>query len=189
MCDIECSDDGGEGWYGDTQGRSLKLMREARNGEQASLKRNKGEKRTTKPEPIYIYPESFLILLMGPDLGVVSKGSTRRVQRGVMACYDPGPYHQFSAIFSHFISRSQSLVPHSFPYAPLGPPPNHLTSHLMDHLTILQSTITCHRSAVRSLWPRHHLSLYGLPAHDTLFLDRQLMMELYLELTHHDTPY
>ena len=59
----------------------------------------------------------------------------------------------------------------------------------MDHLTILQSTITCHHSAVRSIPPHYHLSLYGLPAHDTLFLDRQLMMELYLELTRHDLPY
>jgi len=83
--DVERSDDGGEGWYGDTRGQSLKLMREARNGERASLKRNKGEKRTTKPEPIYIYPESFLILLMGPDLGAVGEGSARHVQRGAMA--------------------------------------------------------------------------------------------------------
>jgi len=60
-------------------------MREARNGEQASLKRNKGEKRTTKPKPIYIYPESFLILLMGPDLGAVGEGSARHVQHGAMA--------------------------------------------------------------------------------------------------------
>jgi len=65
-------------------------------------------------------------------------------------CYNPGPYHQFSLIFRHFILRSRSLVPHSFPYAPLGPPPNHLTSHLMNHLTIPQSDITCHHSAVRS---------------------------------------
>jgi len=35
----------------------------------------------------------------------------------------------------------------------------------------------------------HHLTLYGLPAHDVLFLDRQLMMELYLELPCHDKPY
>jgi len=35
----------------------------------------------------------------------------------------------------------------------------------------------------------HHLTLYGLPAHDALFLDRQLMMELYLELPCHDEPY
>jgi len=59
----------------------------------------------------------------------------------------------------------------------------------MDHLTIPQSTITCHHSAVRSTPQRHHLTLYGLPAHDALFLDRQLMMELYLEPPHHDLPY
>jgi len=104
-------------------------------------------------------------------------------------CYDPGPYHQFSLIFHHLFLHSQSLVPHSFPYAPLGPPPNHLTSHLMDHLTIPQSDITCHHSTVRSTPQHHHLTLYGLPAHDALFLDCQLMMELYLELPRHDTPY
>jgi len=49
-----------------------------------------------------------------------------------------------------FILHSQSLVYHSFPHMLLGPPPNHLTSHLMDHLTIPQSSITCHHSAVRS---------------------------------------
>ena len=95
-------------------------------------------------------------------------------------------------IFSHFppfILRSRSLVPHSFPHAPLRPPPNHLTSHLMDYLTIPQSTITCHHSAVRSTPQYHHLTPYGLPAHDALFLDCQLMMELYLELPCHDTPY
>src|ERR1700704_4751096 len=91
--------------------------------------------------------------------------------------------------FLSFISRSRSLIPHSFPYAPLGPTPNHLTSHLMDHLIIPQSTITCHHSAVCSIPQNHHLSLYGLPAHDMLFLVRQLMMELYLELTCHDAPY
>ena len=71
----------------------------------------------------------------------------------------------FFRYFPPFILRSQSLVPHSFPYAPLGPPPNHLTSHLMDHLTIPQSDITCHHSAVRSTPQHHHLTLYGLPAH------------------------
>jgi len=35
----------------------------------------------------------------------------------------------------------------------------------------------------------HHLTLYGLPAHDVLFLDCQLMMELYLELPCHDASY
>jgi len=95
----------------------------------------------------------------------------------------------FFLYFPPFYSRSQLLVLHSFPYAPLGPPPNHLTSHLMDHLTIPQSTITCHHSAVRSILQHHHLSFFDLPAHDALFLDCQLMMELYLELTCHDAPY
>jgi len=104
-------------------------------------------------------------------------------------CYDPGPIPLFSAIFPPFILRSQPLAPHSFPYAPLGPPPNHLISHLMDHLTIPQSTITCHHSAVRSTPQHHHLPLYGLTAHDALFLDRQLMMELYLEPPYHDALY
>ena len=99
------------------------------------------------------------------------------------------PTPQFSSIFCHFILHSRSLIPHLFPHAPLGPSPNHLTSHLMDHLTIPQSTITCHHSAVRSIPQHHHLSSYGLPAHDTLFLDHQLMMELYLELPCHDVPY
>jgi len=59
----------------------------------------------------------------------------------------------------------------------------------MDHLTILQSTITCHHSAVCSIAQHHHLSFSELPAHDTLFLDCQLMMELYLELPRRDEPY
>jgi len=104
-------------------------------------------------------------------------------------CYDPGPYHQFSAIFRHLFLRSQSLVPHSFPHAPLGPPPNHLTSHLMNHLTIPQSDITCHHSAVRSTPQYHHLTPYELPAHCYVMIDHQLMMELYLELPAHDEPY
>ena len=89
---------------------------------------------------------------------------------GRASCYDPGPHPQFSAIFHQFISRSRSLVPHSFPHAPLGPPPNHLTSHLMDHLTNPQSTITCHHSAVRSTPQYHHLTLFDLPAHDGAIL-------------------
>ena len=86
----------------------------------------------------------------------------------------------FFAIFAHFILRSWSLVPHSFPYAPLGPPPNHLTSHLMDHLTIPQSDITCHHSAVCSILQYHHLTLLWVaslwcatlrpPAHDGAIL-------------------
>ena len=104
-------------------------------------------------------------------------------------CYNPGPYHQFSAIFHHLFLHSQSLVPHSFPYVPLGLPPNHLTSHLMDHLTIPQSDITCHHSAVRSTPQHHYLTLYGLPAHCHVMMNRQLMMELYLELPAHDEPY
>ena len=96
-----------------------------------------------------------------------------------------GPYPNFPP----FISRSQSLVPHSFPHAPLGLSPNHLTSHLIDHMTNPQSTITCHHSAVRSIMTYPHSTLFGLPAHDGLFLDRQLMMELYLELPRHDKPY
>ena len=104
-------------------------------------------------------------------------------------CYDPGPYHQFSAIFHRLFLRSRSLIPHLFPHAPLGPPSNHLTSHLMDHLTIPQSDITCHHSAVHSTPQYHHLTHYGLPAHCHVMIDRQLMMELYLELPAHDEPY
>jgi len=59
----------------------------------------------------------------------------------------------------------------------------------MDHLTILQSDITCHHSAVCSTPQYHHLTLYGLPAHCHIMMDRQLMMELYLELPAHDEPY
>jgi len=88
--------------------------------------------------------------------------------------------------FPPFILRSWSLVPHSFPHAPLGPLSNHLTSHLMDHMTNPQSTITCHHSAVRSIMTCPHLTLFDLPAHDGLFLDCQLMMELYLEPPRHD---
>jgi len=100
-----------------------------------------------------------------------------------------GPTTNFPHFPPLFISRSRSLVPHSFPYAPLGPPPNHLTSHLMDHLTTPQSTITCHHSAVRSILPRHHLTLSGLPAHDAPLRSRQLMMELYLGPPRHDVLY
>jgi len=71
----------------------------------------------------------------------------------------------FSAIFHHLFCTLSHSFPHSFPHAPLGPPPNHLTSHLMDHLTIPQSDITCHHSAVRSIPQHYHLTLYGLPAH------------------------
>jgi len=84
---------------------------------------------------------------------------------GRASCYDPEPYPQFSAIFHHFILHSRSLVPHLFPHMPLGPPPNHLTSHLIDHLTIPQSTITCHHFTVRSIPQYHHLPSSGLPAH------------------------
>ena len=92
-------------------------------------------------------------------------------------------------IFHHFISHFRSLVPYSFPHAPLGPSPNHLTSHLIDHMTNPQSTITCHHSAVRSIMTCHHLTLYGLPAHDAPLRSCQLMMELYLELPRHGEPY
>jgi len=113
--------------------------------------------------------------------GIRSAGEGGNVRD--IRCYDPGPYHQFSLIFHHFILRSQSLVPHLFPYAPLGPPPNHLKSHLMDHLTIPQSDITCHHSTVCSTPQHHHLTHYGLLAHC------HVMMELYLELPTHDEPY
>ena len=95
----------------------------------------------------------------------------------------------FPPFFRHFYLHSQSLVPHLFPHTPLGPPPDHLTSHLMDHLTIPQSTITCHHSAVCSIPQHHYLSFSGLPAHDAPLCSCQLMMELYLELPHHDKPY
>ena len=70
---------------GDVRGRRLDLMRITKNGERANLRRNKREKRTPNPEPFYIQPESFLILLMVPDLGAVGEGSAGRVQRGAMA--------------------------------------------------------------------------------------------------------
>ena len=59
----------------------------------------------------------------------------------------------------------------------------------MDHLTIPQSDITCHHSAVRSTPQYSYLTLYGLPAHCHVMIDRQLMMELYFELPAHDEPY
>jgi len=122
------------------------------------------------------------------DLGIWEDFNIPKLHGLLHYCYDPGPYHQFSAIFPPFILCSQSLIPHSFPYVPLGPPPNHLTSHLMDHLTIPQSDITCHHSAVCSTLQHHHLTLYGLPAHYHIMMDCQLMMELYLELLAHDEP-
>jgi len=89
-------------------------------------------------------------------------------------------------IFHHFISRSRSLAPYSFPHALLGPSPNHLTSHLIDHMTNPQSTITCHHSAVCSIMTCPYSILFGLPAHDAPLRSCQLMMELYLELPRHD---
>jgi len=59
----------------------------------------------------------------------------------------------------------------------------------MDHMTNLQSTITCHHSAVRSIMMCSHLTLFDLPAHDAPLRSCQLMMELYLELPRHDEPY
>jgi len=96
------------------------------------------------------------------------------------------PYLNFP-LFSTILFRAlghSSLT--RFPHAPLGPSPNHLTSHLIDHMTNPQSTITCHHSAVRSIMTCPHLTLFDLPAHDGLFLDCQLMMELYLEPPRHD---
>jgi len=121
-------------------------------------------------------------------------------QEMLQNCFQQAPYmgsnllrswtpFQFSAIFYHFIPCSWSLVLHSFPHVLLGSPPNHLTSHLMDHLTIPQSDITCHHSAVRSILQHHHLSFSELPAHDAPLRSHQLMMELYLELPCHDLPY
>jgi len=97
-----------------------------------------------------------------------------------------GPYLNFPLFSTIFISRSRSLVPHSFPHAPLGPSPNYLTSHLMNHLTNPQSNDDIPQSAVRSIMTCHHLTLFDLPAHDGLFLDCQLMMEPYLEPPRHD---
>ena len=96
-----------------------------------------------------------------------------------------GPTTNF-LYFPPFISRSRSLIPYSFPHTPLGPLPNHLTSHLMDPMTNPQSTITCHHSAVRSIMTCPHLTFSGLPAHDAPLCSCQLMMELYLELPRHD---
>jgi len=102
-------------------------------------------------------------------------------------CYDPGPLPQFSAIFHHLFRTLGYLFPHSFPHAPLGPSPNHLTSHLIDPMTNPQSTITCHHSAVRSIMTCPHLTLSGLPAHDAPLRSCQLMMRLYLEPPRHDS--
>ena len=68
--------------------------------------------------------------------------------------------------FTHFILHSWSLISYSFPHAPLGPSPNHLTSHLMDYLTIPQSDITCHHSAVLLFNPLWIAS--SLPHHDEI---------------------
>jgi len=61
------------------------------------------------------------------------------------------------------VLHSQSLVLHSFPHMLLRLTPSHLTSHLMSHLTILQSIITCYCSAVHS-------------SHCLPIMDCQLMM-------------
>ena len=65
--------------------KDLRLKGERRMESAGRLKRNKRQKRTAEPEPFYNYPESFLILLMGPDLGAVGEGSARRVQHGATA--------------------------------------------------------------------------------------------------------
>ena len=105
---------------------------------------------------------------------------------GRASCYDPEPSPQFSVIFRHLFCALGHSFPHSVPHAPLGPSPNHLTSHLIDHMTNPQSTITCHHSAVRSIMTCPHLTLSGLPAHDAPLRSCQLMMELYLEPPCHD---
>ena len=117
------------------------------------------------------------------------KERTRFFVTNLGSCYDPEPLPPIFPLFPPFTLRSRSLVLHSFPHAPLGPSPNHLTSHLIDHMTNPQSTIICHHSAVRSIMTCPHLTLYGLPAHDTPLRSRQLMMKLYLELPRHDEPY
>ena len=105
--------------------------------------------------------------MWAPELASAAQLSSRGSYSTVLQtkCYDPEPYFHFLHYFPPFILCSRSLVPHLFPYVPLRPPPNHLISHLMDHLTIPQSDITCHHSAVRSTPQYHHLPLYGLPAH------------------------
>jgi len=136
--------------------------------------------------PFLEHPRGFSSGIKGRG---VNDGASESLRHSMFECYDPEPLPQFSAIFYHFISHSWSLVLHSFPHMPLRPSPNHLTSHLMDHLTIPQSIITCHHSTVRSIPPCHPLTPFDLPAHDGLFLDCQLMMEPYLEPPHHDLPY
>ena len=89
------------------------------------------------------------------------------------------------------VLHARSLIPHSFPHTPLGLPSSHLTSHLISHLTILQPFITCYCATVCSshcspimecqLTPFLLFSCYGLPTHDALSIDRQLMIELYLD--------
>jgi len=103
----------------------------------------------------------------------VNQGALASISKRL--CYDPGPYHQFSVIFHHLFHALGHSFSHSFPHAPLGPPPNHLTNHLMNHLTIPQSIITCHHSAVRSIPQHHHLTHYGLPAHCHIMMDCQLI--------------
>jgi len=57
-----------------------------------------------------------------------------------------------------------------------------------DTQSLDHSAVKYHMPLLHSL-QHHHLTYYGLPAHDALFLDCQLMMELYLELPAHDEPY
>ena len=106
-------------------------------------------------------------------LSGLSHSASQRLLPAWGVCYDPGPYFSFSAFSADSFLHSWSLIPHLFPHALLGLPPS--------HLTILQSTITCYHSAVCSIPQHHYLTCYGLQAHDALSIDRQLMMELYLD--------
>jgi len=68
---------------------------------------------------LYSYPETLALLWPGcrtyPGPTFDSRCRLHDMC-GLVLCYDPGPYHQFSTIFSPFILRSRSLVP---PLVPL----------------------------------------------------------------------
>jgi len=100
-------------------------------------------------------------------------------------CYDPGPYFSFSTFPTYLFCA----LSHSFPLVPLcaaqtaTQSPDKSPDESLDH-----SAVNYHMPLLRSP-QHHHLTCYGLPAHDVLFLDCQLMMELYLGLPAHDEPY
>jgi len=87
--------------------------------------------------------------------------------------------------FLPFLPTYSALLVTRFPLVPLHAArtatqsPDKSPDKSLDH-----SAVNYHMPLLCSP-QHHHLTHYGLPTHDALFLDHQLMMELYLELPAH----